>query len=180
MSYKTVPQQNKSSILQERHHRSDAWKQNYVNYNCQLLSQFTDPEVLVAYITVSTLRKTLLYSTYSCTVPLSIRHDKVHKPRKIISPVIVSIPNLVRIIVLQSTVMFFVDRVVNLYVLGTTRTAATYMFPKEELAEESFTTEKKQKYRTLQIAILTIKRCNLYNKVQLANIACMEEHGKTT
>ena len=45
------------------------------------------------------------------------------------------------------------------------------MFQKEELAEEHFTTENIQKYKTLQIAIKIIKRCNLFNKVQLANIA---------
>jgi hypothetical protein len=106
----------------------------------------TDPEVLYAFIPVRTLRKALLYSTYSCTVPLGIEHDKVHKRRKIISPVIISIPNLVSIIVLQSTVMFFVDRMVDLYVSGTTRTTPTYMFQKEESAEELFTIEKKQKY----------------------------------
>jgi hypothetical protein len=34
--------------------------------------------------------------------------------------------------------MFCVDRVVDLYVLGATSCAATYMFQKEELAEELF------------------------------------------
>jgi hypothetical protein len=48
--------------------------------------------------------------------------------------------------------MFCVDRVVDLYVLGATSCAATYMSQKEELAEELFlqgaeelfTTEKEQ------------------------------------
>jgi hypothetical protein len=48
---------------------------------------------------------------------------------------------------------------VDLYVLGATSCAANYMFKKEELAEELFlqraeeifTTEKKQIYRSLQI-----------------------------
>jgi hypothetical protein len=109
-----------------------------------------DPDVHGTFIPIRTLRKVLLYSTYSCSVPLSIKHDKIHKGRKSRSPAIISIPNLVIVIVLQSTIMFFVDRMVNLYVFGTTRTTPSYMFKKEELAYELFTTEKREKYTTLQ------------------------------
>jgi hypothetical protein len=44
--------------------------------------------------------------------------------------------------------MFFVDRMVDLYAFGTTRTTPSYMFKKEELAYELFTTEKRKIYNT--------------------------------
>jgi hypothetical protein len=76
--------------------------------------------------------------------------------------------------------MFCVNRVVNLYVLGATSFTTTYMFQNEELAEELFTTEKKQRYITVQIVNKVTNPCNLFNKVKLANIACLEEHGRIT
>jgi hypothetical protein len=103
-----------------------------------------DPDVHGTFIPIRTLRKVLLYSTYSCSVPLSIKHDKIHKGRKSRSPAIISIPNLVIVIVLQSTIMFFVDRMVNLYVFGTTRTTPSYMF-KKEVSIRAFHNRKERK-----------------------------------
>jgi hypothetical protein len=48
--------------------------------------------------------------------------------------------------------VFFIDRVVDLYMFTDTSSTPTYMFQKEELAEELFTTKKKHKYRTFHVA----------------------------